>query len=502
MRTAVVGLLVGASTAVAAPPVTVTWDADPATAGVQNGAGLWTDSSGAMTTNWWDGTQNVAYPSIKSNRGDVVIGDAAASGSSGAVTFGKDSTVIYAANVTVVGSGWSIGNSATYRSSIDFTGTYTVGDSITQNGALIGSGSLVINGGTFTPGFRAGLSTFTGSTTINNAIVPLTGLTNAGGTVTSALGIPTTPAASGLVLNGATLRLSNVLGSTDTNATTNRLFTLGTGGAVIEANGVGSVKFTNTGAIAFSGSGARELVLGGTNNTKVHQIAPAIGDAAVGSATSVRKTGVSTWALTGENTYSGATTIAGGTLQTSGTATTNILTNAGGVELAAGTKLVLDYTGGTSPVASVKSLLDAEFAAPAGFASGQIRTPVATGSRGLGYADNGVSAVTITYTLYGDADLDGDVDFNDFLALQANFGTAGTRFDQGNFNYDGLTDFNDFLVLQSNFGQSVTGADVAVTAGQLEVLAAFASANAVPEPTSLAVLALAGIHLATRRRSR
>ncbi|MDB5327283.1 MAG: pcp 1 [Phycisphaerales bacterium] len=62
------------------------------------------------------------------------------------------------------------------------------------------------------------------------------------------------------------------------------------------------------------------------------------------------------------------------------------------------------------------------------------------------------TTVLIRYTLYGDANLDATVNFNDFLTLQNNFGTVAIGFGRGNFNHDSTTDFNDFLVLQNNFG--------------------------------------------------
>ena len=56
-------------------------------------------------------------------------------------------------------------------------------------------------------------------------------------------------------------------------------------------------------------------------------------------------------------------------------------------------------------------------------------------------------------TYRGDSDLDGDVDFNDFLNLAANFGTAGgASWAQGDFDSDCDVDFLDFLVFSQNFG--------------------------------------------------
>ena len=100
--------------------------------------------------------------------------------------------------------------------------------------------------------------------------------------------------------------------------------------------------------------------------------------------------------------------------------------------------------------------------------------------------------------LDGDANLDGAVDFNDFLDLQNNFGQLATKFSQGNFNFDGTTDFNDFLVLQNNFGQSVTGVPVQFTQAQIAAITAFGLS--VPEPTSLAIIGLGAMTAMRRRR--
>ena len=53
----------------------------------------------------------------------------------------------------------------------------------------------------------------------------------------------------------------------------------------------------------------------------------------------------------------------------------------------------------------------------------------------------------------GDADLDGDVDLDDFVILKTNFGVEGTDWGQANFNADNTTDLDDFVILKSHFGQ-------------------------------------------------
>ena len=70
----------------------------------------------------------------------------------------------------------------------------------------------------------------------------------------------------------------------------------------------------------------------------------------------------------------------------------------------------------------------------------------------------------------GDADLDGEVQFSDFLLLANSFGLPGD-WSQGDFDMNGQVEFADYLVLASRFGESVS-----------------LRANAVPEPAGLVLL--------------
>ena len=56
-------------------------------------------------------------------------------------------------------------------------------------------------------------------------------------------------------------------------------------------------------------------------------------------------------------------------------------------------------------------------------------------------------------SLPGDANLSGDVEFSDFLALSAKFGQTGS-WSHGDFDCSGQVGFADFLVLSSNFSQA------------------------------------------------
>jgi hypothetical protein len=104
----------------------------------------------------------------------------------------------------------------------------------------------------------------------------------------------------------------------------------------------------------------------------------------------------------------------------------------------------------------------------------------------------GADALIVRPTLYGDATLDGTVNFDDLLKLAANYNQSGAYWTDGDFTYDGTVNFDDLLKLAANYNQTLSGS----LAGDWALAQA-----AVPEPTSLAIVgALAGMALRRRRR--
>lgn len=85
--------------------------------------------------------------------------------------------------------------------------------------------------------------------------------------------------------------------------------------------------------------------------------------------------------------------------------------------------------------------------------------------------------------LNGDTDLNGAVEFADFLALSENFGEEGD-WSMGDFDSSGDVGFPDFLILSDNFGRDFLGA------------------AAVPEPNSFVLIgyALSALFVLRRRR--
>jgi len=171
--------------------------------------------------------------------------------------------------------------------------------------AVLGSGDL---GGSGTVAFPdssnpSQTNTYTGTTTINGGLVEAPVLANGG--QPSTIG-RSSNAASNLILNGGGIQY------TGPGASTDRVFSLGINGGVLNASGTGPLVWTNTAAVALvGGSGPRTLTLQGVN-TGANTLALALGDG--GGPTSLVMNGPATWLLTAANTYTGPTTLASGTL--------------------------------------------------------------------------------------------------------------------------------------------------------------------------------------------
>ena len=91
-------------------------------------------------------------------------------------------------------------------------------------------------------------------------------------------------------------------------------------------------------------------------------------------------------------------------------------------------------------------------------------------------------AVTVQPALYGDANLDGSVNFSDLSKVLANYGQSGMTWSQGDFNYDG----NGELRRPEQSARELTARRAgrrwpAVTAG----------VSPVPEPGTIVLLGIA-----------
>ena len=198
--------------------------------------------------------------------------------------------------------------------------------------AISGTGSFTQAGGGTTTLNAA--NTYSGATNINAGTLAVSSLANGG--VSSNIGAATNVAAN-LVLNGGKFQYTGAAAATD------RLFSVGTvGGSALDASGSGAINFSNTGAMGFnSQTGTRTFTLTGTN-TGANTLAASIADN--GGATSVSKTGLGQWVVTGASTYTGGLTVSAGTMATGATG------SFGGGNI--------NFTGGTLTFGNAASIAD------------------------------------------------------------------------------------------------------------------------------------------------
>jgi fibronectin-binding autotransporter adhesin len=178
----------------------------------------------------------------------------------------------------------------------------------------------------------------------------------------------------------------------------------------------------------------------------------------------------------------------------------------------------------SDPVASVVSLLTSGYGAAGNWkgTAGILSSTAGNGSLSpllsVGYADgdnaNDVSKVAgltsnevlIRYTLAGDANLDGQVNFNDLLIVAQDFNKTGEDWVGGNFIYSptGLVNFNDLLIVAQNFNKILSPAGSSdVSVGGSIVSVPLGTDNQLPEPTAFSLVAIgAGGMLKRRRKSR
>ncbi len=189
----------------------------------------------------------------------------------------------------------------------------------------------------------SGLSTYTGTTTIERGTLNINSIGLVNGAA-SAVGTPTT--GNGLIAMGS-FGNSGTLVYTGTGHSTDRQIQIGaggsgTGGAIIQADGASNAALVFSNGVfnlTAGAAGFRTLTLTGSS-TGNNTIAGVI--RANGGGVGVVKDGTGTWILGGANTYAGITNVNAGTLQVTG----NLQSGTYGAALTIASGATFQYGGG------------------------------------------------------------------------------------------------------------------------------------------------------------
>lgn len=290
--------------------------------------------TGATDANWNETTPNwsnvnafTKWYSNTSNTNNVVFDATGAAQPN--VNFAL-TRPLTAGSISFDSSGYNLGGTVTLGNSQNFV---TNADA-TVSATLQGSANITKSG--LSTLSLTGTSSFSGVTILEDGVLNASSFSDYG--VNSSLGNRAADSAEvGLLFQGGTLQYTGA-----TAQSTNRSIRLGLEGGTIDASGsapAATLSFTASSSTNFFlDSGSRTLTLTGSN-TGDNTFAMAIGQA--GGTTSVVKDGAGKWILSGANTYTGSTTVNGGTLSLSSA----FLDNQSTVSIASGAKVHLNFTG-------------------------------------------------------------------------------------------------------------------------------------------------------------
>ncbi len=161
------------------------------------------------------------------------------------------------------------------------------------------------------------------------------------------------------------------------------------------------------------------------------------------------------------------------------------------------------YTGTTGLIATGYGV-NQDFSGPSGIVTSESNATGGNTLTSIGVASNsdlglatfggvsvGANDVLTMYTYNGDANLDGQINGDDYFQIDSAFPTNGHGWFNGDFNYDGVVNGDDYFIIDSNF--PAQGPAFFVSGG-------LSGVAAVPEPASIGLIGLAASALLGRRR--
>lgn len=313
---------------------------------------------------------------------------------------------------------WSEADTGARTLTLTATSEMVINPNIIASGAAhavtkAGVGTLTLNGTA---------STYTGATNISAGTLAISDVGAIGTTSQINLGNATTTSGALTYIGGtATLDRNILINSTTANA-------------YINASGTGAL--TLTGNLLATVDGVKTLVLGGSS-TADNTLASAFANSP--STHSLQKIGAGTWVLTGANTYTGITTVSGGTLKVQDTfsgTSRNVLADASGLTfgvdaftqaaagtfeyLGSGSNASAEALGALSPSAGAGTI---SVTAGAGGTAALTFASLSTAAAGSGinFVTNAGASVTLTGASNVNGILDAHLFFNgaDFAADSA-----------------------------------------------------------------------------------
>ena len=494
-----------------------------ATATVTGADSTWTNSDELYVGDEGSSTLNIEAGGQVSNTDGCIGYD---SGSTGTVTVDGTGSVWNNTNSLYVG-GSSSGAGGMGSLTVQNGGQVTVGGTLKTWEA---DSAITVKGGALTAGVLTG-STGTIRTTDPAGGAALTVGSAASGTFSAALRDDTGPgsltkigagtqtlAGGGITYTGATTVLGGILKLSNTTAFASNI--LNSAATEFEVT-TGTWTFGRAlgGAGAFVKSGVGTLVIGGLQDYDPGAAFNILGGALVlNTDAGSQGADLSMWVTGAElrfacNQHLHAATISGNAKVVFAGANCVVLKDlaiGGKVDVATG-NLVVDYDG-WSPLVVFRPMLASGCAGGLWNGPGIASSAAAADPDDLtavGIVDNAdpkvggkttfagetvdATSVLVKYTYWGDANLDGVVDANDYDVIDKYFlftpEPDNMGWWTGDFNYDGVIDANDYDRLDRAF------------LFQTGPLAGGAAAS-TPEPATLALLALGAAALAARRRAK